>query len=43
MQKTLSFESTGIDKRRGTTGTESHEGSGAARSVLEGERGEGWA
>ena len=39
----LSFESKGIDSRRGSTGSESHEGSGAARSVLLGDRGDGWA
>ena len=39
----LSFESTGIDSRRGRTGSESHMGSGAARSVLVGDSGDGWA
>ncbi len=39
----LSFESTGTDSSRGITGSESHVGSGAARSVLLGERGDGWA
>lgn len=39
----LLFESTGIDSRRVITGFESQVGRDVARSVLVGERGDGWA
>lgn len=39
----LSFESTGTDSRRVITGFESQIGRDVERSVLVGERGDGWA
>lgn len=37
----LSFESKGIESRRGIIGAESHVGRGVARSPLVGDRGDG--
>lgn len=41
--KTLSLELTGKDSSRGIMGSESQVGRTLARSVLVGERGDGWA